>query len=104
LACVKTEIQYLVHGSNNFQIYINGEQLQQTDNFVYLGGNVSTHDGVDGDINRRIALARTVFQMLKKVWSSTDISNTTKLKVYETMVGLLNVLMYNSETWTLKQT
>ena len=23
--------------------------------------------------------------MLKKVWSSTDISNTTKLKVYETM-------------------
>jgi len=31
-----------------------------------------------------------------------DISNTTKLKVYETMV--LSVLMYNSETWTLKQT
>jgi len=33
---------------------------------------------VDGDINRRIGLARTVFQMLKKVWSSTDISNTSK--------------------------
>ena len=49
-----------------------------------------------------IGLARTVFQMLKKVWSSTDISNTTKLEVYETMV--LSVLMYNSETWTLKQT
>jgi len=57
---------------------------------------------VDGDINRRIGLARTVFQMLKKVWSSTDISKTTKLKVFETMV--LSVLMYNSETWTLKQT
>jgi len=45
----KTEIQYLSHGSNNFQIYINGQQLQQTDNFVYLGGNVGTHDWVDGD-------------------------------------------------------
>ena len=98
----KTEIQYLGNGSNNFQIYINGQQLQQTDNFVYLGGNVGTHDGVDGDINRRIGLARTVFQMLKKVWSSTDISNTKKLKVYEPTV--LSVLMYNSETWTLKQT
>jgi len=98
----RTEIQYLGHGSNNFQIYINGQQLQQTDNFVYLGGNVGTHDGVDSDINRRIGLARTVFQMLRKVWSSTNISNATKLKVYETMV--LSVLMYNSETWTLKQT
>ena len=96
----KTEIQYLGQGSNNFQIYINGQQLLHTDNFVYLGGNVGTHDGVDGDINRRIGLARTVFQMLKKVWSSIDASNTTKLKVYETMV--LSVLMYNSETWTLK--
>ena len=67
----KTEIQLLGHGSNNFQIYINGQQLQRTDNFVYLGGNVCTHDGVYGDINRRIELARTVFQMLKKVWSST---------------------------------
>ena len=91
----KTEYQYLGHGSNNFQIYINGQQLQQTDNFVYLGGNVGIHDGVDGYINRRIGSARTVFQMLKKVWSSTD-SNTTKLKVHETMV--LSVLMYNSET------
>jgi len=26
---------------------------------VYLGGNVSTHDGVEGDINGRIGLART---------------------------------------------
>jgi len=27
----KTEIQYPSHGSNNFQIYINGQQLQQMD-------------------------------------------------------------------------
>ena len=50
----KTEIQYLSRGSNNFQIYINGQELQQTDNFVYLGGNVGTYDGVDGDINREL--------------------------------------------------
>ena len=67
--CQKTEIQYLGHGSNSDIHYITGQQLQQTDNFVYLSGNVGTHGGVDGDINRRIALARTVFQMLKKVWS-----------------------------------
>jgi len=63
---------------------------------------VGKHDGVHADINKRIGLTRTVFQMLKKVWSSANISNATKLKVYETIV--LSVLMYNSETWTLKQT
>jgi len=42
---------------------------------------ISTHNGVDGDIYRRIGMARTVFQMLKKVWSSSDITNTMKLKV-----------------------
>ena len=46
-------------------------------------------------VTEELGLARTVFQTLKKVWSSTD-SNTTKLKVHETMV--LSVLMYNSET------
>jgi len=50
----QTKIQYLGHDSNTFQIYINGQQLQQIDNFVYLSGNVGTHYGVDGDINRGI--------------------------------------------------
>ena len=45
--CQKTEIQYLGHGSNSDIHYITGQQLQQTDNFVYLGGNVGTHVGVD---------------------------------------------------------
>ena len=35
-------------------------------------------------VTEELGLARTVFQMLKKVWSSIDISSTTKLKVYKT--------------------
>jgi len=36
--------------------------------------------------------------------SSTDISNTTKLKVYENIPShILSLFMYNSETWTLNK-
>jgi len=41
-------------------------------------------------------------QSLSKIWSSNEISKNTKLLVYETLV--LSVLLYNSETWTLKVT
>ena len=76
--------------------------MEQTDNFVYLGGNISTNEGSEGDISRRIGLARGIVQSLSKIWSSREISKNTKLLVYETLV--LSVLLYNSETWTLKVT
>jgi Domain of unknown function (DUF6451) len=46
-------------------------------------------------------LARRVLQTLSQIWSAKELSNTTKVKVYETLV--LSVLLYNSETRTLKE-
>ena len=63
----KTEIQYLVRGSRNFQIQINGQQLKQTDNFVYLGGTISSNGGSENDVTRRIGLARGIFQNLNQI-------------------------------------
>jgi hypothetical protein len=98
----KTEIQHLGRGDNRFCLQVEGQQLKQTDNFVYLGGTISSNEGSEGDINRRIGLARGIVQSLSKIWSSGEISKVTKVTVYETLV--LSVLLYNSETWTLKTT
>ena len=38
----KTELQCLGKSSQRFQIQVDGQQLQQTDNFVYLGGSISS--------------------------------------------------------------
>jgi len=97
----KTEIQFLGAGDKQFQITAMGQQLQQTGNFVYLGGGINTENGSLGDIERRIGLARGVLQALNQIWSAKELSKTTKVKVYETLV--LSVLLYNSETWTLKE-
>src|SRR5664279_1059535 len=97
----KTEIQHLGKGDRNFHIHVDGQPLSQTGNVVYLGGTISSKDGPEYDVSRRIGLARGIFQNLSPVWTSKEISKPTKLRVYETLV--LTVLLYNSETWMLRE-
>ena len=34
----KTGVQYLGKGKKEFQILVDGQQIQQSNNFIYLGG------------------------------------------------------------------
>jgi len=43
----KTEVQYLGKGKKKFQILVDGQQIQQSDNFIHLGGNISTEGQVE---------------------------------------------------------
>jgi hypothetical protein len=70
---LKTESQFLGRGNIKFQLEADGHQLEQTENFVYLGGTISTNGESEKDINRRIGLARGILQVLGKVWSSKEI-------------------------------
>ena len=40
----KTECQFLGEGNKKFRLEVEGQELEQTENFVYLGGNISTQD------------------------------------------------------------
>src|SRR6218665_3163225 len=82
-------------------VEVEGQELEQTENFVYLGGNISTQEGSDKDVERRIALARGIWQALGKVWNSKELSKATKTRMYEVLV--LSALLYNAETWTMKE-
>jgi len=98
----KTENQFLGWGDRKFRVEVDGQQLEQTEDFVYLGGNICTHGGSERDVERRIGLARGIWQALGKIWSSKEMGRPTKVRMYETLV--LSALLYNSETWTLKET
>src|SRR6218665_1736559 len=54
----KTECQFLGEGNKKFRLEVEGQELEQTENFVFLGGNISTQEGSDKDVERRIGLAR----------------------------------------------
>ena len=85
----------------DLQIMLNGEQLEQVGEFVYLGSTI-TEDGKCGaDIRKRIGLASGVIGRLSKIWKSKDISVKTKVHVYKALV--VPTLAYGSECWTLKK-
>jgi len=49
---------------------------------------------------RRIGSATAVARNLKDIWNAKDISKDTKVLVYRSLVQ--SILLYNAETWTLK--
>src|SRR6218665_3423756 len=57
--------------------------------------------GSDNDVERRIGLPRGTWQALGKVWKSKELSKAAKIRMYEVLV--LNTLLYNAETWTLRE-
>jgi len=80
---------------------VNGEQLEQVIEFVYLGSTITEDGKCGGDIRKRIGLASGVIGRLSKIWKSKDISIKTKVQVYKALV--VPTLAYGSECWTLKE-
>ena len=97
----KTEVQLIGREKAKVSIHLEHQELKQVEEFVYLGGNMSEDASTDQDLRRRIGLACCAMQSLSCIWKSNDISNNTKTRVYETLV--LSILLYNSETWILRE-
>ena len=70
-------------------------------NFVYLGGTICFDATCDKDISQRIGIALGVAPNLERIWKAKDITKDTKVLVYRTLVQ--SILLYNAETWTLKE-
>src|SRR6218665_615816 len=97
----KTECQFFGERNKKFRMEVEGQELEQTQNCVYLGWIISTQKGTDKDVDRRNGLARGTWQALGKVWDSKELSKATKTRMYEVLV--LSTLLYNAETWTLRE-
>ena len=95
-ANIENEIKYMGRAHDDFNIVINNQKHKKTDDFVYLRGNLSLKGGCISYLKSQIGTMRAAFQTLEIVWSASDITTTTKLQIYETLV--LNCFLYNSET------
>ena len=92
----KTKSRQIMETSNN-RLSIQNKQIEDVDAFAYLGSVVSTEEGTEEDIKRRLGKAMEVFRKLQKMWSLTFISMKIKLQLYNTIV--LPTAPYASETW-----
>ena len=78
---------------------IAGKQIEEVDEFRYLGSIVSKKGETDEDIQVRIGKARQAFAMLRPIWRSTALTTRTKLRFFGSNVKA--VLLYGAETWRL---
>ena len=67
-----------INTSNAVWLELEGEDIEEVEDFVYLGSNISNDGGSDRDIQMKIGKARSVFTTLCPVWNSKTISRKTK--------------------------
>ena len=75
--------------------------MDEVNKFVYLGATLSKTGGAKKDINRPMNLARGALVKLDPIRSNANITNNTKLKIFNGNV--IAVLLYNSETWRMTE-
>ena len=77
----------------------NGKNIEQVEDFTYLGSLISINNSASKDITNRLIKAKGSLAMLKTVWKSREYSIRTKIKLFKRNV--LSVLLYGADTWRM---
>ena len=80
---------------------IDGETLETVADFVFLGSKITADGDCSHEIKRRLIFGRKVMTNLDSIIKSRDITLPTKVHLVKAMV--FPVVMYGSESWTVKK-
>ena len=92
----KTEVQCTAREKQQMKTLLGGTELTQCEEFVYLGCVVSADGFCDRDADKRIGLAAGIVRNLHSIRKAEDISKSTKVLLYQSMVQ--SIVLYNSDT------
>ena len=81
-------------------IDVDGEQLENVNNFVYLGSRIDADGKSSPDIRRRIAIAISKLNTMTPLWKL----QSTELKWRTLMACIFPVAIYGCEAWTISKT
>ena len=85
-----------VNNRSSEPISLESGTVEEVQDFIYLGSNISTNGGADKDVELYINKARHAFRTLCPVWLSSQLSINTKICIFNTNVK--PVLLYGCET------
>jgi hypothetical protein len=93
----------MVFGDRNIDnsIQVAGNTIENVEKFEYLGSLLTWDNNCSEEIKRRIGKATGTMASLKHIWNSRKLKLENKLRILTTCV--FSVLLYASETWTLKE-
>ena len=81
------------------KVMIRRKEVEDVEEFVYLGMTVTKEGGGTQDIKKRLRKARGAFFNLKNIWNTRSIGRNTKIKLFKTLVQ--PVLLYGCEALKL---
>ena len=79
---------------------MDGEQLENVNNFVYLGSRIDADGKSSSDIRRLIAIAISKLNTMTPLWKSLS----TELKWRTLKACIFPVAIYGCEAWTISKT
>ena len=79
------------------KIELNGEQMEEVQEFKYLGTTLCKHGSAEGETRERAIQGRKVIGSLERVMKGRTVSMEIKKELRDTVV--LPTLTYASETW-----
>ena len=85
--------------SSREKIVVDGEEVDDIEEFTYLGAIVDKEGGGSKDIMNRLQKACGAFQRLWMVRAARGIGRRTKILLFKTLVR--PVLLYGCETWKI---
>ena len=80
---------------------IDGETMETVTNFIFLGSKITADGDCSHEIKTRLLLGRKGMTNLNSILKSRDITLPLKVHIVKAMVFL--VVMYGSESWTIKK-
>uniref|UniRef100_A0A670JQE1 ribonuclease H n=1 Tax=Podarcis muralis TaxID=64176 RepID=A0A670JQE1_PODMU len=80
---------------------IEGEEMEAVRDFIFLGSMITADGDSSHEIKRRLLLGRKAMANLDNILKSRDITLPTKVRIVKAMV--FPVVMYGSESWTIKK-
>lgn len=88
-----------VNATNSAKLTVSAQEIDDVTSFEYLGSIISTDGGTILDVENRLKKAKGSFAMLSKVWRSNTITNSTKVRIFDSCVK--STLLFGCETWFL---
>ena len=82
-------------------LQIDGETVETVADFVFLGSKITADGDCSHEIKRRLLLGRKAMTNIDSILKSRDITLPTKVQLVKAM--FFPVIMYGSESWTIKK-
>ena len=78
-----------------------GKKVEIVTDFIFLGFKITVDSDCSHENKRRLLLGRKAVTNLDRIFKSRDITLPTKVHIAKAMV--FPVVMYGSESWTIKK-